>query len=208
MIEVKVDNRADFGPVRNQNPLPTCLAHATSTAHRKVRGLNDRLSAETLHFHANGGDLESALSVNQLQVALRNEGQPKKVHCDPIPTDDPGTWSPPQNVRHFKSDSENHDWEMQEVVELISKSYSPVLGITFPREFYEPEAPWIMREGEPVGRHAVLGIGYGDYDNGTAVLIRNSWGVDWGDSGHVWLAPSFIKSHLEDVFVITEGHAS
>lgn len=46
------------------------------------------------------------------------------------------------------------------------------------------------KTGKPAG-HCMLIIGYDDNCNGSgtgAVLIRNSWGADWGIDGQVWMA--------------------
>lgn len=50
------------------------------------------------------------------------------------------------------------------------------------------------------GGHAVLAVGYDDRlrirsDKG-ALLVRNSWGADWGDAGYGWLPYSFVREGL------------
>jgi len=50
------------------------------------------------------------------------------------------------------------------------------------------------------GGHAVVAVGYDDKkkvvkDTG-ALLIRNSWGTDWGDHGYGWLPYSYVVSGL------------
>lgn len=53
------------------------------------------------------------------------------------------------------------------------------------------------------GFHAVLAIGYDDSKK--ALLVRNSWGEDWGDDGHFWFPYSIIKNNpeiVQDVLVI------
>ena len=50
------------------------------------------------------------------------------------------------------------------------------------------------------GGQAVVAAGYDDRRkiNGTtgALLIRNSWGVDWGDKGYGWLPYAFVERRL------------
>jgi C1A family cysteine protease len=50
------------------------------------------------------------------------------------------------------------------------------------------------------GGHAVVAVGYDDKkkigkDTG-ALLIRNSWGEEWGDKGYGWLPYSYVESGL------------
>ena len=40
------------------------------------------------------------------------------------------------------------------------------------------------------GGHAVLAVGYDDEKD--AVLVRNSWGADWGQAGYFWLPYAYI----------------
>lgn len=55
----------------------------------------------------------------------------------------------------------------------------PVYG--FGPAFWRQESP----EQPLQGGHAVAVVGYDD--RAGALLLRNSWGADWGDQGHAWL---------------------
>ncbi|UCG59189.1 MAG: hypothetical protein JSU70_06700 [Phycisphaerales bacterium] len=55
------------------------------------------------------------------------------------------------------------------------------------------------------GGHAVLTVGYDDghkFDGGSqgALLIRNSWGKDWGDRGYGWLPYDYVLDGLATDF--------
>lgn len=54
------------------------------------------------------------------------------------------------------------------------------------------------------GGHAIVALGYDDNrkigkDKG-ALLIRNSWGKEWGDKGYGWLPYSYVEHELADDF--------
>jgi C1A family cysteine protease len=62
------------------------------------------------------------------------------------------------------------------------------------------EIPYPQSGDNQVGGHAVLAVGYDDNkkignDTG-ALLIRNSWGTNWGVQGYGWLPYSFVLSGL------------
>jgi|WetSurMetagenome_2_1015567.scaffolds.fasta_scaffold295367_1 C1A family cysteine protease len=50
------------------------------------------------------------------------------------------------------------------------------------------------------GGHAVVAVGYDDSkkvgDDTGALIIRNSWGTDWGDQGYGWLPYSYVLRGL------------
>jgi C1A family cysteine protease len=43
------------------------------------------------------------------------------------------------------------------------------------------------------GTHAVVAVGYDDDEQ--RLIIRNSWGVGWGDAGHAWLPYDYVDLH-------------
>lgn len=53
--------------------------------------------------------------------------------------------------------------------------------------YYDPADEWAY-SGPQIGVHAMLIVGYDDARQ--AFKVRNSWGSDWGDNGHVWIAYS------------------
>ncbi len=66
------------------------------------------------------------------------------------------------------------------------------------------EVPMPVKGEALEGGHAVLAVGYDDNkkvgkDKG-ALLIRNSWGTEWGDKGYGWLPYAYIESGLADDF--------
>lgn len=206
MVEMEIDFRGALEEIRDQRALPTCLAHATSTVHRHFRGLDNRLSAECLHYHSTGGDWLSGVTMNSLQKTLKMSGQPEERKCDPLSLRNPDGWSPPTDVQFYRIESGIRSAQSQIVCDAIRDSDLPILGIGMPDEFLDPDPPWVISAGHSTrDLHAVLGVGLGQFQQETVVLIRNSWGEDWADSGHAWIDESFLSNHLKDVLVLEGG---
>ena len=53
-VTIRHDYRPLLGRVRDQGARPTCLAHASTTAHEHARGSKVALSPEYLHYFAAG----------------------------------------------------------------------------------------------------------------------------------------------------------
>lgn len=204
-LDSVLNHSENIGKVRDQGPYPTCLAHSASTVHRNVQELNEPLSAETLHYHATEANWSVGSTMDEIQEALERNGQPKDRHCDPLPDKNPGEWSPPEEAPIYRSKSDQKSASPPVVKDVIRRSTLPILGISLPERFYNPEPPWIISAGQPQGRHAVVGLGIAKYEDETVVRIRNSWGKGWADSGHAWLDNSFLREHLQEVLILTRG---
>ncbi|MEY9998017.1 C1A family cysteine protease [Streptomyces sp. V4I8] len=74
----------------------------------------------------------------------------------------------------------------------------------------EGNIPFPSSRESVLGGHAVVAVGYDDnraimnpLDNGTtkgALIIRNSWGVSWGDNGYGYLPYDYVTEGLADDF--------
>lgn len=66
------------------------------------------------------------------------------------------------------------------------------------------EIPFPERGDSLEGGHAVLAVGYDDSKKigktKGALLIRNSWGAEWGDKGYGWLPYAYVEQGLADDF--------
>ncbi|MFO0612774.1 MAG: C1 family peptidase [Polyangiaceae bacterium] len=73
------------------------------------------------------------------------------------------------------------------------------------------DAAWSRPQGgmitdyasEERGPHAVTIVGYRtNGPRGRELLIKNSWGVDWGDGGYAWLTERTLQDHGDDFFAV------
>ncbi len=74
---VDKDLRQSFGPPRDQDPRPTCMAFAASDAHAGVRPGWQPLSVEWVYYHAikrDGGIPHDGATMEGMLAALRLDG--------------------------------------------------------------------------------------------------------------------------------------
>jgi hypothetical protein len=82
---------------------------------------------------------------------------------------------------------------VDDVKSVIASGYNVKIGFTVYESFESDEmAQTGIWSPDPsteqvLGGHAVLGIGYDDTVNGGSLLVRNSWGADWGKAGNFYL---------------------
>lgn len=205
-VTIHVDLRAVLGPIRDQGARPTCLAFATTAAHEYALDRQAPLSPEYLHFHAASSDPESGVPLGAIQSALAKPGQPTEADCPySFCHPEPG-WQPPENVLLFSRASKVGRPSSSDLAALLAARRVSVLGITVPMTFLAPIAPWVIPAGGPVhGRHAVAAVGLGVSDGEPCFLVRNSWGPEWGDAGHVWLSADFMARHLCGLLTLSEA---
>lgn len=205
-MTISLDVRPLLGPVRDQGPRPTCLAHASTTAHEHARRSTVALSPEYLHYFASGNDsAPEGIDFPNVSRALLDPGQPTEIDCPYQFNEQPVSWTPPTDVTLYRRYSAAPQRCPDEIAALLESGHAPVLGISTTDAFYAPSAPWILSPAGPVrGLHAVVAVGVGTTHTTRRFLIRNSWGTEWADAGHAWLDDDFIIQHLRDILVLTD----
>jgi hypothetical protein len=201
-----IDLRKDLLAVRDQGTHPTCLAHAASTAHEHIRKAAESFSAEYLHVCGTSRAKSRGLSFRAGAEALEKDGQP--IQSDfPYRLDklSDGKWKRKAGFVVFRRETSTLDKTSLNTIEtLLNKGTLPLLGISLPERFYRPSTPWIISpQGAICAKHVVLAVGAGKHKGEAHILIRNSWGTDWGDKGHAWLSDTFLQQHLHEMMILT-----
>jgi C1A family cysteine protease len=57
--------------------------------------------------------------------------------------------------------------------------------------------------GPDRGIHAMLAVGV--EATAPSVLVRNSWGPDWGDGGHAWVDAGYLAARCSAVVIFKES---
>lgn len=213
-IDVVSDLRPRFGPVRDQGARPTCLAFAASDTHAALRDPWTALSCEFAFYHAQrraGRPPTVGARLTDILAALKEDGQPVESdwpYLATLPANLDG-YGPPDKVLVFRRNGEPQLDGVNEIIAHIDASSPAVMLMMLSDAFYSPDAFGIVRApigeaADPARRHAVIAVGHGRIDGGRAILVRNSWGTDWGLVGHAWLPETFIAPRLTRVALLTE----
>lgn len=199
-IAASVDLRPFWTGVRDQGGRPACLACAASDGHCHSRTLTHRLSAEYLfYFGAQrmpGGDYSAGLTFEAADGALRYDGQPDEVVW-PYQVKEPSTWSPPKADKVWHAGLQPLA-TVSDIFAALHASQPIVLGLRLVNGFNRVQvAPHIIdSNGRAAGGHAVLVVGAGRRQTAGSddlLMIRNSWGIGWGEGGHAWLPAEYLN---------------
>ena len=215
LITVKMDLRHLFGSVRDQDQRPTCLAFAASDAHAALRGSWAPLSCEYAFFHAqrrSGRPPTSGALLSDMLDALREDGQPIEAdwpYVSVLPAD-LTRWKPPIiNGALFRRAGRANAYAVDTIISHLDRKIPVLVLLRLSRSFYYTGADGFIDEtpGEQPDfnrRHAVIAVAHGVAGTERTVLIRNSWGEEWGEAGYGWLTEKFMQPRVYQLATLTE----
>ena len=191
---------------RNQGSRPTCVAFAVSDAHAAARGPFKPLSVEHLYYHAvkrtPGGRPEDGASLSTTLDALKVDGQCVETgwpYADRSPCD-LASWAPPTTATPvYRRGSEKVGLKTAAVLKMLDAGVPVVITLMISEHFCEPDngLVTVAAPDSDVDYHAVIAVGFGREGLVHFVLIRNSWGEDWGIDGHAWVASDYLEPRLD-----------
>jgi len=127
-----------------------------------------------------------------------------------------------QALKYFRLDAPNasprnahissEDVLLFQIKAVLAAGLPCIFGFTVYSSFYKEKniqrgyIPYPGSRDQMVGGHAAVAVGYNDYKlihridgkvaKPGAILIRNSWGIAWGDGGYGWLPYEYILEGL------------
>ncbi|MFD0697762.1 C1 family peptidase [Paenibacillus sp. GCM10027628] len=201
----KVDLRSTMPPIVNQGELGSCTANAIASGLREyllIQGHEKWTALSRLFLYWHERQLEG--HIEEDSGAYIRDGMKVLQKIGVCPEEDY-----PYVVSHFRDtpsqiaekDAANYKIsEYHRIPDLyalkaaLAESSPVVIGMMIYESFESPEVtqtgkiPVPKKSKERVlGGHALLAVGYVDSGKAGYVIVRNSWGTEWGDQGYCYI---------------------
>ncbi|MBW3543605.1 MAG: C1 family peptidase [Planctomycetes bacterium] len=210
-----IDLREFFAPARDQQPLNSSSVHACTALleyyERRAFGRIVRPSRLFLYKTARelsglsgdaGADLRSTLK------ALVRFGMPPEQYWPYEPDrfdEEPrafhyGFAAEYRDIRYVRLDEADGPETLDAVRSFLDAGFPCAFGFPVPSSLsMEPEILWRPTFDDVIGGQAAVAVGYDDgrlHATRGALLVRSSWGAQWGDAGYGWLPYAFVEQRL------------
>lgn len=215
-LPTSVDLRSQDTPIYNQGSLGSCTGNATAGMFRfvlkKTAGADFAPSRLFIYYNAR----EKINTVNQDSGAYLR-------HCmksiAKLGVCNEATWSyditkfTQKPVEPSYTEALNHQAitymriadRLPRMKQCLADGFPFVFGFTMYESFETNEVsktgimPMPAKTEKMIGGHAIMAVGYDDAKK--HVIIRNSWGTNWGDKGYFYMPYDYIMNrNLTDDF--------
>jgi C1A family cysteine protease len=232
----KVDLRKWCSPIEDQGTISSCTAHATIGLYEyfERRAFGKHIDGSRLFQYKatrnllrKTGDDGAYLRTAMASLVLFGVVPEKYWPYDEAKlNDEPSAflYSYAQNyqaITYYRLDCPGIGKKelLEAIKDHLRKGFPSVFGFTCYTSLHQDDKgkiPFPDKKEETEGGHAVMAVGFDDAmkiknpNNNQittgAILIRNSWGAEWGDGGYGWLPYDFIlKGIAEDWWTMTKA---
>ncbi len=217
-LPTKIDWRDRCPPVEREAGRTTSSTHAclalVEMLERCTSGRELALSRPFVEYNARryaAGRRECGLALRTVLKVIRRCGAPSEEY---YPYDDAAVEGHPdafaysfqrsfRALRYLRLDDgqASGDVVLGRVRSFLAAGFPVTFGFSLHRSLADDGEIWFPKKRDSVvGGQAVVAVGYHDHvhlgsDRG-ALLVRNSWGHEWGDGGYGWLSYAYVTRRL------------
>jgi C1A family cysteine protease len=216
-----VDLRKFFPDCYDQGPVPSSPAQACAALlayfEQRAKGFDLRPARMFLHYTAQRmAAMPDACAVtlrDTLKAVVRCGVPPERFwpYKPEQPTKEPDAFlysfcGLVSGLQYVRLDSRNRDGgeALAIVKSFLAAGFPSVFGLSVPSSINsEAEIPYRPTFDSLLGGQAMVAVGFNDQWLGAtrgALLVRNSWGAHWGESGYGWLPYAFVEAQLAQDF--------
>jgi Cysteine protease len=189
--------------VRQQGERLTCVGFAVAGSQEWRARFDEQLSIEDVMWaaHRVGGPRDrEETSVQLALTGLERHGHASEIawpYGKPAwPADRPASAAEPHQLRAAA------DWYRLDVIEfdsmtrLLAADLAVVLTVRFvPLGWRDPSGLIDSPGGVVAGGHAVLAVGAANRDGSDGLIVKNSWGLWWGESGYGFMTRRYVAEY-------------
>ena len=224
----KIDNRKYCFPVKDQENLGSCTANMAANMYEYMskRGHKDYVELSRLFIYKTtrwlmhltgdtGAYIRSALGAIVIYGAPPEEYYPYNV-LDFDKTPDILNTAFAQSfqvTKYFRLDKgiPSNNQLIIRMKNYIKEGFALGVGFTVFGSYEEAATnggyiPYPKDDESVIGGHAITLVGYDDNREEGSFLLKNSWGIDWGEKGYGWIPYKYfvqqeiMPAHLRMIF--------
>lgn len=229
-LPASVDLRGACSPIEDQGALSSCTAHAVVglVEYYERRAFGKHIDASRLFVYKTTRNLlhwqgDRGAYVRSALKALVLFGVPPEEYWAYVPgqlDDEPPAFCYAygqnyQTIDYYRLDPSgtSPDDVLAKVKQMLASGYPAAFGFTVYQSIRDAdktgEIPYPADNDAAEGGHAVMAAGYDDSrkigKQKGALLIRNSWGKQWGEQGYGWLPYAYMEAGLAvDFWTLTK----
>jgi C1A family cysteine protease len=212
-------------PIYDQGNLGSCTANAIGAAFhfdQVQQGLTD-FTPSRLFIYYNERAMEGSIaydngayirdgikSINKIGVC-NETAWPYDISTF---TDKPGDACYAEAAKNTAAEYARVPQTLEDIKACLNEGFPIVFGFTVLSSFFDEEVsktgrmPMPQSEDQILGGHAVQACGYNDEEK--VIIVRNSWGEEWGDEGYFYMpydyiCDPFLASDMWAVKFVTGG---